>query len=130
MGRRKEQEVAKLMGGRRNVMSGGSVMGGGDLVFASDDPFNDWSWEVKARKLLPEIVKLALRQAEAEGGARKRPAAVICPDGVAIERAVVYFYLGDFVTWARALAEVGSGWKLKAIVRQMQAQLKEMEATL
>lgn len=131
-GARAERACATLMGGKRNVMSGGSSLGGGDLVFPPNDPFADFSWEVKRRKLVPEIVRKALDQAQAEAsgqkfGGRKAPAAIIIPHGVPVERAVVCFRLADFVTWARALVEMGSQSQVKSLVRQMRHQLDELE---
>lgn len=119
-----EREVAHLMGGKRNVMSGGSVLGGGDLVFPADSVFHDWLWEVKARKLVPEIIKLALEQARLEStGTLKKPAAVIRAEN---SKPVVVFYLEDFVPWIEALTEMGQGARIKTLVRDMRRIMDEL----
>lgn len=123
-----ERDVAKMLGGKRMVMSGGSHLGGGDISLPSESIFHDFLWEVKARKKLPEIVKIALTQAEFEcQGSNRRPAGVVKPDG---GRPVVYLYLDDFVQWANALAEMGQGQRAKAQLRIVQRALDELKGML
>lgn len=127
-GRRVEQDLARRMGGKRMVMSGGSNLGGGDLIFPADNIFSDWLWEVKARKVIPEIIHKALKQAEVEAsGSRKKPAAIIVGDN---KDPVVCFYLEDFIQWTQALAEVGNGSHLKALARDARRIIEEIEKRL
>lgn len=136
MGADVERRVAALMGGKRSVMSGGSHLGGGDLTFMPDNIFADFSWEVKRRAKTPQIIREALAQAQVEiqaTGARKMPAAIIVSAGIGpanVDKAVVAMQLGDFVNWTQALAEVGQSADLKARVRAIIRDLKEMEARL
>lgn len=124
-GARREREVAIAMGGKRTPMSGGSVLGGGDIVFPNTDPFADFVWEVKSRAKVPEIVGIALKQAQLEAGKSfKKPAGVIIADN---SPAIVTFYLEDFVQWARALAEMGSGSRVKSLLRDARKILDEIE---
>lgn len=120
-----EQEIAREMGGKRMVQSGGSVLRGGDLVFPAGHIFSDFTWEIKSRKKVPEIIKLALAQAELETvGSLKKPAAIIKADN---EAPVVCIRLADFIEWTGALAEMGSGHAVKSLVRDMRRLLDEVE---
>src|SRR5687767_8528919 len=67
-GARVEREIAKLFREhgedcKRMIQSGGSPLGGCDLVFPSTSIFHDFGIEVKARAKVPEIIKIALTQA-------------------------------------------------------------------
>lgn len=130
-GAAKEREIAQILGGKRNVMSGGSPLGGGDIAFDAKVPniFADFIWEVKYRAKQPEWLRKSLLQAAAEGGIghRKHPAAVLCAPQ---QRTIVAFYLQDFVDWSRALAEVGQGSHLRSVIRQIRRQLDELERGL
>lgn len=125
-----EREIARRMGGKRMVMSGGSHLGGGDLVFPVDHWAADFSWELKARKKIPGIIAEALGQAALETlavGARKHPAAIIKGDN---QQPVVVFFLNDFVGWIEAVMEVGGAANLKSLVRNMRNLLDEMDRKL
>lgn len=124
-GAERERQIGKALGGKRNVMSGGSVLGGGDLVFPNGHPLADFIWEIKSRKKAPEILTIALKQAQLEAGkSYKKPAGVFVADN---SKPIVHFYLDDFVQWAEALAELGSGQKVKSLIRDARRLLDEIE---
>jgi hypothetical protein len=125
-GSKLERDAAKILGGKRMVLSG--AVGGGDIALPSDSIFNDWSWEAKSRARLPAYFTLAMKQAELEcRGTSKRPAIILKED-----RGNIMFcaYLNDFVQWAQALSEVGQGAQIKSTIRQIRHQLDDLERRL
>ena len=125
-GSRLERDAARVLGGKRMVLSG--AVGGGDIALPSGSIFNDWSWEAKSRARLPAYFTLAMKQAEFEcRGTPKKPAIILKED-----RGTIMFcaYLDDFVQWSQALAEVGQGAQMKSVIRQIRHQLDDLERRL
>jgi hypothetical protein len=126
-GSRAERRVAGALGGRRSPLSG--AVGGGDVWIPQASHWADWSVEVKARKRPSwSTVREALDQAEvAARGSRRRPLAVIVPDRAA---PIACMRLEDLRAWADALAEIGTGSRLRALLRQARRVLDEIEEAL
>lgn len=115
-GRVFEREMALMLGGKRDPMSGRES--GHDIVVEPAGIFADWAWEMKRRAAIPNLVTMALAQSEAHIGIgdRRRPAMAMRGDG---GRAVVAMYADDFVTWATALAEMGQGSHVRGYAREL-----------
>lgn len=117
-----ERELAKIFGGKRNPGSG--AWGGNDTV-DMDPPYDGLAWEVKRRAKLPAIATEPLAQAEyASRGSGRYPAAAYREDR---GRWIVAMYAEDLRAWVDAVAEVGNGQRLKALVRQARKILDEVE---
>lgn len=121
-GSRLEKEAAALLGGRRAPLSG--AIGGGDIWFDGQGVFADsFIFEAKARAKLPQLLTMAMNQAQiACVGTNKKPAVVYKQDRGEI---MVAFRLADLVQFCEALAEVGNGYAIRNHLRQAR---KEMEA--
>jgi hypothetical protein len=125
-GSKLERDAAKVLGGKRMVLSG--AVGGGDIALPSGSMWADWSFEAKSRARLPAYFSLAMRQAEAEClGTRRRPAVILKEDR---GRIMFACYLDDIVQWTQALSEVGQGAQMKSTIRQIRHQLDDLERRL
>jgi hypothetical protein len=114
-GRTGEHEVAALVGGKRNVMSG--AIGGNDVVDARA-PYDGLAIEVKRRAKLPAIATAPLAQAAyAATGSGRLPAVFYREDH---GRWIVAMYAEDFTTWVDAIHEVGQAGRVRAIGRELE----------
>lgn len=124
-GRKGEHEVARLIGGKRQVLSG-AIEGTNDVV--SPEILASFAIEVKRRKVLPNLLTSALAQAAySVRGSNKKPMVFYREDN---GRWMVSCYGDDFMEFVNALAEVGNGYKLKQIVRGIRRDLDELESSL
>jgi hypothetical protein len=122
-----ERELAQLMGGKRTPLSGAN--GGGDLTFPSGSIWADWSHEAKRRACLPILITNAMRQAELDIGigGRRKPMVHLRPDR---GRSITCCYTDDLVTWAQALAEVGSMAHLRSLLRDLERATGALKTAL
>lgn len=124
-GRRGEHEVARLVGGKRQVLSG-AIDGTSDVV--SPEVLSSFAIEVKRRKVLPNLLTGALDQAAySVRGSGKKPMVFYREDH---GRWMVACYGEDFMEFVNALAEVGNGYKIKGLVRSVRRILDEIEGSL
>jgi hypothetical protein len=123
-GRTGEHEVAAMVGGKRNVLSG--AVGGNDVIDARA-PYDGLAIEVKRRARLPAIATEPLAQAAyaARGGGRL-PAVFYREDG---GRWIVAMYAEDFTTWVDAIHEVGGRSRVRAIGRELETIGRELKGT-
>lgn len=124
-GRRGEYEVARLIGGKRQALSG-AIEGTNDVV--PPEILASWAIEVKRRKVLPNLLTEALAQAAAATkGSMKKPMVFYREDN---GRWMVAAYGDDFMQFVSALAEVGNGYAIKAQVRSIKRALSDIEEML
>lgn len=123
LGRRTEQRVARELGGKARPDSGRG--GGGDIAFADEELWDAFRWEVKARARAPHILRAALEQADATIaiGDQRRPAVAFQEEGGQI---VVAFYWRDLSTFVEALAELGSGGRIRRLAEQIEKAARDV----
>ena len=122
-----EREAALLFGeGSKRAPLSGALGGMGDLVFPPGSIWRDWVVEVKRRKAIGGVaVKDALHQAEASIGigGKRRPMVLMREDHGPW---YAFMYAEDIINWCKALNEMGNTGKIKALIRQMEALLRQM----
>lgn len=124
-GRRGEYEVSRLIGGKRQPLSG-AIEGTNDVI--PPEILDSWAIEVKRRKVLPNLLTEALAQAAfATKGSMKKPMVFYREDN---GRWMVAAYGEDFMQFISALAEVGNGHAAKAQVRSIRKALQDLEDLL
>lgn len=119
-----ERECAAIFGLKRTPLSGAS--GGGDLTAPAGSLWGDFSWECKRMKKLPVKFANAIRQAELDvgiGGTRI-PAVLTRED-----HGTVYMIVPaeKLRAWVEAVAEVGGGAHIKALLRDLDRIARELK---